>query len=341
IFVEAIGIDELARVHLPIGIPERFELAESLHELRAKHFGKQFTAGLPISVLAGDGAAVADHEVSGLFHELAELADAFGGFKVVIHARVYTGMAEVSIERAVVVVGLHQLAQVAEVGAELVGPNRGIFEAFPAYRFARDVRGHAQAGLADVPDAAHQASVGEELQIGRSGGAFERLHQIARLRFGFGGGVGAEFDHQPATAFGQQREGIEVHAFVADGAMLHDLRDVVGADVNIGPSDNEQHARRGTLDEAAGGFENGDASAFGADQRARHVKAAFGEQVVEVVSGNAARNVGKLAADLLAVAVGEGLEAGVDFGAASTFANEAVEIVGAGRAHVQALAAVG
>ncbi len=71
------------------------------------------------------------------------------------------------------------------------------------------------------------------------------------------------------------------------------------------------------------------------------LKAAFGQQVVEVVSGNAARNVGKLAADLLAIAVGEGFEASVNFGAASAFADDAVEIFGAGRAHVQALAAVG
>ena len=73
---------------------------------------------------------------------------------------------------------------------------------------------------------------------------------------------------------------------------------------------------------------------------ARHVKAAFGEQVVEVVSGNAARNIRKLAADLLAVAVGDGFESSVDFGAASAFANEAVEVVRAGRADVHALAAV-
>ncbi len=71
------------------------------------------------------------------------------------------------------------------------------------------------------------------------------------------------------------------------------------------------------------------------------MKAAFGEQVVEVVSGNAARNVGKLAADLLAVTVGDRLEACIDFGAASTFANEAVEVVWAGSADMHALAAIG
>jgi len=72
---------------------------------------------------------------------------------------------------------------------------------------------------------------------------------MVRLRFGFGGGVGAELDHQPSTAFGQQREAFEIHAFAtarvdhnvietfeADRMMLHDLRDVVGTEIDIGPS---------------------------------------------------------------------------------------------------------
>ncbi len=71
------------------------------------------------------------------------------------------------------------------------------------------------------------------------------------------------------------------------------------------------------------------------------MKAVFGEKVVEVVSGDAARNVGKLAAHLLAIAVGEGLESGVDFSAAAALANEPVEVAGTGRACVQALPAIG
>ncbi len=71
------------------------------------------------------------------------------------------------------------------------------------------------------------------------------------------------------------------------------------------------------------------------------MKAAFGQQVVEVVSGNAARNVRELAAHLLTIAVADGLEPGVDFGAAATFANKAVKVIRARRADVQALAAVG
>src|SRR5882762_5561564 len=118
---------------------------------------------------------------------------------------------------------------------------------------------------------------------------------MAGLRFGFGSGVGAEFDHQPSTALGQKREAFSVYAFAAarvdhavvntfeaNGVLLHDPRDVVGAEIDIGPSDDDERTRRRTLDQAASGFENRHASTFGTDESARYVQAAFGEQVVEV-----------------------------------------------------------
>src|SRR5258708_7920825 len=46
IFVEAIRIDQLARVHLPIGVPERLKFAKGLHNFRLKHFWQKFGAGL-------------------------------------------------------------------------------------------------------------------------------------------------------------------------------------------------------------------------------------------------------------------------------------------------------
>src|SRR3984885_3336999 len=172
--------------------------------------------------------------------------------------------------------------------------------------------------------------------------------------FGFGNGVGTKLDHQPSAAFGEQREAIEVEAFAsvgvdddvvetfeADGAVFHDLRNVVSANANVGPSDYTQHARGRALHESAGGFENRRAGAFGADQRTRDVESIFGEQVIEVVTGDAARNVRILAADLVSVAVGELLQAGVDLGAAPAFVHDTAKIFFAGCAHVQALAVVG
>ena len=67
----------------------------------------------------------------------------------------------------------------------------------------------------------------------------------------------------------------------------------------------------------------------------------FGEQVIEVVTGDAARNVRILAANLISIAVGELLQAGVDLGAAPAFVHDTAKIFFAGCAHVQALAVVG
>src|SRR5208337_5483916 len=144
-------------------------------------------------------------------------AHALFRFEIVIHARVHAGVAEVSVERAVVVKVLHQPAQVAEVSAEFVGRDGGIFEAFPAQRLAGNMRSHAQARLANIPDAAGQTRVGEQAHVGCGGGTIESLHQLSRLGLGIVGGVGSEFDHQPARAFGQQPEAFEVHAFAAAG----------------------------------------------------------------------------------------------------------------------------
>src|SRR6202041_1747379 len=104
---------------------------------------------------------------------------------------------------------------------------------------------------ADIPDAAREARIGEELHVGRDGGTVENLHQVARLGFRLGDIVGSELYHQPAGAFGKHGEGIEVDAlaaggvdhdvvetFEADGTMLHDLGDMVGADEDVGPSDD-------------------------------------------------------------------------------------------------------
>src|ERR1700694_1903062 len=117
IFIETIRLDELTRIHLPIGIPERLELAKGLHNFRPKHFRQQLSTGLAVSVFARERATVADDEVGGLFHELAKLAHAFGRFEIVVHARVNAGIAEVCVERTLVVESLHQPAQIAEIGS--------------------------------------------------------------------------------------------------------------------------------------------------------------------------------------------------------------------------------
>ena len=266
----------------------------------------------------------------------------------------HTGVAEVAVERAFIVVVLHELAQVAKIGAKFLGRDGGIFEAFPAQGLIGNVGGDPEARFANVPDAAGLARVGEHPHVGRGRGTVQRLHQVTSLRLSLRDGVSAELDHQPARTFGKERQALKIKAlaaagidddvvetFEANGAVRHDLWNKISTDVDIRPSDHYQHTGWRAFDEAAGRFEDGHAGALGTNERARNMEAAFREQMVEVVSGNAARDIGELAANVVAIAIGELLETGVDLGAAATFALDAGEIFLAGSADVQALAIVG
>ena len=86
--------------------------------------------------------------------------------------------------------------------------------------------------------------------------------------------------------------------------MRHDFGDVIGALKNIGIRDDREHALGWAFDQAASGFERGDTGSFGADQGAGDVESVFGEQVVEVVAGDAAGDLGELLADESGVFIG-------------------------------------
>ena len=119
----------------------------------------------------------------------------------------------------------------------------------------------------------------------------EDLHQSAGLRLGFRRGGSAELDHEPASTFGKESKAFRVNAFgtgvtneeiveafEADGLVRHDFGNVVGALINVRVSKDKQHAFGRTFDQPARGFENGDARAFGTDQRARNVEAILGQK---------------------------------------------------------------
>ena len=183
----------------------------------------------------------------------------------------------------------------------------------------------------------------------------ESLHQATGLRFGFSRSFGAELHHQPSAAFGQKREafGVDpfrsrvadekiVEAFEADGLVRHDFGHVIGALINVGISDDQQHALRRAFDQAASGFENRDAGAFGPDQGAGDVESILGQEIVQVVAGDAARNFGKTLADEIAVGSGDTLQSGVDFAAvAAPSSQDATEFFVGCRANLHAEAVVG
>ena len=87
--------------------------------------------------------------------------------------------------------------------------------------------------------------------------------------------------------------------------MRHDFRNVIGALIYVWIGNHQEHSFRRAFDQAARGFERGDASALRADQGSRHVKAVFRQQLIQVVAGDAARNVGIFFADGIAILFGE------------------------------------
>ncbi len=89
------------------------------------------------------------------------------------------------------------------------------------------------------------------------------------------------------------------------GLCCHDFGDVVGALKNVGIGYDQENALRRAFDQAAGGFEDCGAGSFGTDQGAGDVEAVFGEEVVEVVAGDAAGDWGEFLADLIAVGFGD------------------------------------
>ena len=54
IFIHPIGLNYLARIHLPGWVPDGFEFAEGLQQFRPEHSGQQFGPRLPVAMLAGD-----------------------------------------------------------------------------------------------------------------------------------------------------------------------------------------------------------------------------------------------------------------------------------------------
>ena len=98
--VDAHRIDQLAGIHAVVGIPQRLEFAEGLHQLRPEHLGQQSGARLAVAVLAAERAAEAEHDIGGAIEEFAEIAQPLFGAEVEVDAHVHAALAVVAVERA-------------------------------------------------------------------------------------------------------------------------------------------------------------------------------------------------------------------------------------------------
>src|SRR5712672_3372397 len=113
IFRREIWIDHFVRIEFVFGIPNAFEFSECLHQFRSKHFWKESGTRLPVTVLARERSSIRNNQVGCALDEFAILADARFAFQVEGDAHVYAAVPEMSVERAVISVFVHQPANIA------------------------------------------------------------------------------------------------------------------------------------------------------------------------------------------------------------------------------------
>ena len=212
-------IDDLARVHLALGIPDALELPEGLHDLGAVLLFEELGALLAVAVLARERAAVADAEVARLLHEVPVALDPVRVAQVEADPRMHAALAEVAVRRALVAVGVVERAQVAQVGPDLRRRNGRVLPAGPVVVPVGRERGGAEAALADLPD---RAAVAAFLRRGDDRDALALVAALAGQprdervdpRLALLDRVGAELHEQPRLAvvgLGQLLDRVDVH----------------------------------------------------------------------------------------------------------------------------------
>ena len=115
----------------------------------------------------------------------------------------------------------------------------------------------------------------------------------------------------------------------------------VGGGLDIGKAEQHRHVRLGHPHQADLSPQHRDQRALAADEKFGDVESRLGQQRIEVVSGDAARDVGVAGAHLFAVVVPQPAQCPIDFAAAVTFGDDARVVVVVGGAHPHADPVVG
>src|SRR5438094_5961280 len=116
---------------------------------------------------------------------------------------------------------------------------------------------------------------------------------------------------------------------------------MIGALEDVGIGYDQQNAFGRTFHQAALGFEHGDARALRTDQRPRYVKSALRQEIIQVVAGDSARNVGITLTNEIAVRGGNCFQPGIDLAAPSAQVNEAFQFVAGSGSDSHSAAIVG
>src|SRR4029077_10223048 len=184
------------------------------NQLWTKHLGQKLSSSLPVSMLARQGAAVTDDQISGLVHELAEVRDAFFALVVEVETSVHTRVAKVAVKRSVISEVTHQPLEVAEILPQLLRCDGGVFPAFPTQRFARNVRDHPEARFADSPNMLGLGLVAQT-HVWNRPGAPQVSHQAEGLGFSLLRGLPAELSEQPTASSRKKSHTFRIDASAA------------------------------------------------------------------------------------------------------------------------------
>jgi hypothetical protein len=214
--------------------------------------------------------------------------------------------------------------------------------------------GGAEPCLAHFPDALLRLPIAD--QFARDGMAF--AFQAGDQAFGAGDGlllaVAAEFGDQPAAALGQGFDAAFVQvlgAHVIDEALVHAFeaerpiraheRNGVAGGEDIGEADHDEHALGRAVHEPQPGFQHRDASAFAADQCAGDVESLFGQELVEIVAGDTARDLRIAGADQIGVAMAQFVELAIDLAVPPAGGNDRAQLILARRSDAQPQPVIG
>ena len=127
--VEPPGPDHRAGVHLVPRVPDALEVREGGDHLRRVHPRQQLRAGLPVAVLAGQRPAVRGDQIGSVLDEAPETGDPRRGDQVEVDPDVHAAVTEVPVVGAAPAVVVEQLLELAQVGAEPLGRDRGVLPA--------------------------------------------------------------------------------------------------------------------------------------------------------------------------------------------------------------------
>src|SRR5579862_5407224 len=196
-----------------------------------------------------------------------------------------------SVESRLIVVLVEKFADVAKVTAHLFRSNGSIVPAFPFRRRSRRRRSGPRAGFAYLPDPLGLA-VAVQSNIRRSRGLSESIGKFERERLGLIRIIASKFHQQDSPSLRKQFEigrallaqpvdDAPFESFEANGTKFQDRGHLFGGNEDVRIAQSNQGPVLRAVDQPKFGLQHGDAGAFAADERARHMESVLWQKLIQ------------------------------------------------------------